>query len=73
MEIGMGIHGEPGVKREALDRRRDGRPHGPKPSLPICRRRWRPRGGDGQRAGATPPEELYILYRQVHDCLSGAA
>ena len=73
MEIGMGIHGEPGVRRgkllpaddianEMMDRLLD--------DLPL---------GDGDRVsvlvnslGATPPEELYILYRTVKARLEGA-
>ena len=66
MEIGMGIHGEPGVRRgklrpadeianEMLDRLLEDLP---------------PSGGDRvsvlvNSLGATPPEELYILYRTV--------
>lgn len=66
MEIGMGIHGEPGVRRgklmpadaianEMMDRLLD--------DLPLA-------GGDRvsvlvNSLGATPPEELYILYRTV--------
>jgi phosphoenolpyruvate---glycerone phosphotransferase subunit DhaK len=71
MEIGMGIHGERGMKREKLQTADEiaGRMTlailadlGPKP---------------GERCavlvnglGATPPEELYILYRKVHELLS---
>lgn len=66
MEMGMGIHGEPGVWRgklrtadqiagEMLDKLLE--------DLPVTR-------GDRvsmlvNSLGATPPEELYILYRQV--------
>ena len=72
MEIGMGIHGEPGVRRgklrpadeiadEMLDRLLE--------DLPLS-------GGDGvsvlvNSLGATPPEELYILYRTVRARLEG--
>ena len=73
MEMGMGIHGEPGVWRgklqtadqiagEMMDRLLA--------DMPI---------GSGDRVsvmvnslGATPPEELYILYRTVKDRLEGA-
>lgn len=70
MEIGMGIHGEPGVSRESL-----------KPAEEIARRMSTTilddldvNSGDELAVmvnglGATPPEELYILYRTVHDLL----
>ena len=72
MEIGMGIHGEPGMRRgkllpadaianEMMDRLLE--------DLPLS---------DGDRVsvlvnslGATPPEELYILYRTVKARLEG--
>ncbi len=72
MEMGMGIHGEPGVSREPL-----------KTADEIATRMLSAiRGelvlGAGDRVavmvnglGATPPEELYIVYRKVHDLLSG--
>jgi phosphoenolpyruvate---glycerone phosphotransferase subunit DhaK len=72
MEIGMGIHGEPGMKREKLQT-----------SDEIAERMTNailedlnPRAGDRLAVmvnglGATPPEELYVLYRKVHDLLSG--
>lgn len=72
MEIGMGIHGEPGMRRgkllpaddianEMMDRLLD--------DLPLS-------GGDRvsvlvNSLGATPPEELYILYRTVKARLEG--
>ena len=72
MEIGMGIHGEPGVRRgklrpadeianEMLDRLLEDLP---------------PSSGDEvsvlvNSLGATPPEELYILYRTVKARLEG--
>lgn len=72
MEIGMGIHGEPGVRRgklmladaiaeEMMDRLLD--------DLPLA-------GGDRvsvlvNSLGATPQEELYILYRTVKRRLEG--
>jgi dihydroxyacetone kinase-like protein len=71
MEMGMGIHGEPGVSRELL-----------KTADEIATRMLSAiRGelvlGAGDRAavmvnglGATPPEELYIVYRKVHDLLT---
>ncbi len=71
MEMGMGIHGEPGVSREPL-----------KTADEIATRmlsaiRSELVLGAGDRAavmvnglGATPPEELYIVYRKVHDLLT---
>ena len=71
MEIGMGIHGEPGVKREAL-----------KPADEIAERMVStiledmPLAAGDEVAvmvnglGATPPEELYILFRKVHQMLT---
>jgi dihydroxyacetone kinase-like protein len=66
MEMGMGIHGEPGIRREPL-----------KPADAIVDEMMDHLLGDmplgrGDRAsvmvnslGATPPEELYIMYRRV--------
>ncbi len=71
MEIGMGIHGEPGKKREALQTADE-----------IARRMTEELLNDmdakaGDRLavminglGATPPEELYILYRKVNQLLT---
>jgi dihydroxyacetone kinase-like protein len=71
MEIGMGIHGEPGVKREAL-----------KPADEIAERivttilADMPLASGDEVAvmvnslGATPPEELYILFRKVHQMMT---
>ncbi len=66
MEMGMGIHGEPGVQRgplqpadkiadEMLDRILADVPLEPKQRVSIL----------VNSLGATPPEELYILYRRV--------
>ena len=66
MEMGMGIHGEPGVQRgplqaadkiadEMLDRILADMPLGPKDRVSVL----------VNSLGATPPEELYILYRRV--------
>ena len=74
MEIGMGIHGEPGVRRgplETADQIADellGRD--PAPTCRIAR-------GDEVAVlvnglGATPKEELYLLYRRTHQRLSDA-
>jgi dihydroxyacetone kinase len=72
MEIGMGIHGEPGMKREKLQ-----------PADQIAERMTlailedlQPQAGDRLAVmvnglGATPPEELYVIYRQVHEILTG--
>jgi dihydroxyacetone kinase-like protein len=72
MEMGMGIHGEPGVWRgklrtadaiaaEMLDMLLTDRPlaAGDRASVLV------------NSLGATPAEELYILYRQVHARLRG--
>lgn len=70
MEIGMGIHGEPGVRRGPLE-----------PADQIATRLTEAiiedfplRGGEQVAVlvnglGATPLEELYILYRKVHQIL----
>ena len=74
MEIGMGIHGEPGMKRETLQTADE-----------ITERMMtailddlQPAAGDQLAVmvnglGATPPEELYIIYRKVHRDPGGAA
>lgn len=71
MEIGMGIHGEPGMKREKLQTADE-----------ISERMTvailddlKPQEGDRLAVminglGATPPEELYIIYRKVHELLN---
>jgi phosphoenolpyruvate---glycerone phosphotransferase subunit DhaK len=73
MEIGMGIHGEPGVRRGALE-----------PAAEIARQLAEriladlPYGSGDQVAvlvnglGATPAEELYVLYRSIHAALGAA-
>jgi dihydroxyacetone kinase-like protein len=73
MEMGMGIHGEPGVWRDKL-----------KPADAIAEEMMDRLLADievvqGDRVsimvnslGATPPEELYILYRTVKVRLEGA-
>jgi len=72
MEIGMGIHGEPGMKREKLQS-----------ADQIAERMTasiladlKPAAGDRLAVmvnglGATPMEELYILYRKVQRMLTG--
>ena len=71
MEMGMGIHGEPGVSRESL-----------KTADEIATRMTAAIVDDMALAagdeiavmvnglGATPPEELYILYGKAHDILT---
>ncbi len=71
MEIGMGIHGEPGMKREKLQSADE-----------IAERMTtailddlQPESGDRLAVmvnglGATPLEELYILYRKAHHILT---
>jgi dihydroxyacetone kinase-like protein len=66
MEMGMGIHGEPGIERgplkaadqiadEMLDRILSDVSLGPKERVSVL----------VNSLGATPPEELYILYRRT--------
>lgn len=73
MEIGMGIHGEPGVRRgplqtadevadDLLARLLEDISPAPGSSFAVL----------VNGLGATPPEELYILYRRVHHGLAGA-
>ncbi|HMK96126.1 MAG TPA: dihydroxyacetone kinase subunit DhaK, partial [Acidimicrobiales bacterium] len=70
MEIGMGIHGEPGVRRGALE-----------PAARIAEQLvsqilgdFDYRGSDVavlvNGLGATPREELYVLFRSVHAALA---
>ncbi len=71
MEIGMGIHGEQGVKREKLQT-----------ADKIAERMtttilddMKPKAGDRMAVmvnglGATPLEELYILFHKVHEILA---
>ena len=72
MEIGMGIHGEPGAKREALATADEVAGRMAEAILADLGAA----GGDRVAVvvnglGATPAEELYILYRKVHDLLGG--
>jgi dihydroxyacetone kinase-like protein len=73
MEMGMGIHGEPGVWRDKL------RPADAIAEEMMDRLLADMPVGQGDRVsvlvnslGATPPEELYILYRTVKARLEGA-
>lgn len=72
MEIGMGIHGEPGMKREKLQ---SADQIAERMTLAILED-LQPHRGDClavmvNSLGATPREELYILYRRVHGLLMG--
>jgi dihydroxyacetone kinase-like protein len=70
MEVGMGIHGEPGMRREKLqtaDRIAERMTNAILADMPLT---------IGDRVavmvnslGGTPKEELYILYRKVYDLL----
>jgi dihydroxyacetone kinase-like protein len=71
MELGMGIHGEPGVRRgklETADRIAEQILATITADMPL-------KSGDRVAVminglGATPLEELYILYRRVHQLLT---
>jgi len=73
MEIGMGIHGEAGVHRgklESADQIAERLASAVLGDLPFGR-------GDSVAVlvnglGATPPEELYVLYRRISQILAGA-
>lgn len=73
MELGMGIHGEPGLQRGKLmpaDQVAQAMIERLLPDLPFAR-------GDEVAVlvnglGATPPEELFILYRRAHQLLTEA-
>jgi dihydroxyacetone kinase len=73
MEIGMGIHGEPGVRRGPLepaaqiahqltDRILADLPYKPGDEVAVL----------VNGLGATPTEELYVLFRSVHAALTAA-
>lgn len=71
MEIGMGIHGEPGKKREKLQTADQITERMLKAILDDLK------PSSGSRVaimvnglGATPPEELYIIYRKAHQILT---
>jgi dihydroxyacetone kinase-like protein len=72
MEIGMGIHGEPGMKREKLQTADEISERMTQAILEDLQ----PQSGDRLAVmvnglGATPPEELYVMYRKVHELLTG--
>lgn len=73
MEIGMGIHGEPGVRRGPLvsaDEIADDLVGRLLDDLqPSTTSRL---GVLVNGLGATPPEELFVLYRRAHGCLTEA-
>jgi len=74
MEIGMGIHGEPGIRRERLQRADEISERMTKALLADMRPRSLERVAVMVNSlGATPLEELYILYRNVHELLSESA
>jgi dihydroxyacetone kinase-like protein len=71
MEIGMGIHGEPGIKREKLHTADEIAARMTSALLDDLE----PAAGGAMAVminglGATPPEELYILYRKTHQLLT---
>lgn len=71
MEIGMGIHGERGMKREKLqtaDQIAERMADAILSDMPLGSRDRVAVMVNG--LGATPPEELYILYRKVHTLLT---
>ena len=73
MEIGMGIHGEPGVKREKLQTADEITER----MVTAILEDLKP-AADARLAimvnglGATPPEELYVIYRRVDQMVTGA-
>lgn len=72
MEIGMGIHGEPGMKREKLQTADEISIRMTNAILEDLQ----PQAGDRlavmvNSLGATPPEELYVMYRKVQQILTG--
>ncbi len=71
MEIGMGIHGEPGMKREKLQSADEITER----IMSAILDDLQPSAGDRLAVmvnglGATPPEELYVIYRKVHQILT---
>jgi dihydroxyacetone kinase-like protein len=72
MEIGMGIHGEPGKVREKLQTADQITER----MLAAILADLQPAAGDRvaimvNGLGATPPEELYIIFRKAHAILTG--
>ena len=71
MEIGMWIHGEPGMKREKLQTADQVTER----MMSAILEDLEPQSGERVAVmvnglGATPPEELYIMYRRVHEILA---
>ena len=71
MEIGMGIHGEPGMKREKMRSADEITERMTNAILEDLKYQ----AGDKlavmvNSLGATPPEELYVMYRKVHQMLA---
>ncbi len=71
MEIGMGIHGEPGMKREKMQSADEITERMTNAILEDLKYQ----AGDKlavmvNSLGATPPEELYVMYRKVHQMLT---
>ncbi len=71
MEIGMGIHGEPGMKREKMQSADEITKRMTNTILEDLKYQ----AGDKlavmvNSLGATPPEELYVMYRKVHQMLA---
>ncbi len=71
MEIGMGIHGEPGMKREKLQSADEITAR----MVDAILGDLQPQRGDQLAVmvnglGATPPEELYVMYRKAHQMLA---
>ncbi len=71
MEIGMGIHGEPGMKREKMQSADEITERITNTILEDLKYQ----AGDKlavmvNSLGATPPEELYVMYRKVHQMLA---
>jgi len=76
MEIGMGVHGEPGIRRGPLEPA-DAVAQGMVEAILADRRTWRTEaGGDVallvNGLGATAYMDLYILYRAARRALEGA-
>lgn len=72
MEIGMGIHGEPGMKREKLQTADQITER----MMAAILEDLKPSAGDRLAVmvnglGATPPEELYVIFRKAHEILTG--
>ena len=71
MEIGMGIHGEPGVRRGKLESADRITTH---LVATILADLDLPKGAEVSvlvnGLGATPQEELYVMYRKVHQLLT---